>query len=167
MPNVRHWQFTDDGQVNQTGQQSPENHGSGWRRKPSLVIGGGSLCPNKAHVWVSLLMVVLTIKCLGTMHVKDGPWPTSGCDILAKLLKSPECHFQSIRWRMWKRLFCRIIVIIPHKYIVWQIVFQMVTTLIHTSQSQMHWDCDRQPLPGSWGLYFLCLNPGWLDFSDQ
>ena len=40
-------------------------------------------------------MVVLTIKCLGTMHVKDGPWPTSGCDILAKLLKSPECHFQS------------------------------------------------------------------------
>lgn len=79
MCQMLHIETWENGQINQKGQQNPESSGSGYRPKSSLVMGGGILSLNKTQIWVSLLMVVLMIKCLGIMCVKGGHWFTNGC----------------------------------------------------------------------------------------
>ena len=71
--------------------------------------------------------------------------------ILAKLVSLPKIHFPSIRWRIWKHVFCRIIVRIHHTY-----VFSKDDHIsIHTPILHAFLKCDWHTPTKSWGLYSL------------
>lgn len=154
VPDVRHWYFRYDGQITRQVNRVLKTR---FQVETEIIsdYGRRNSSSKLTHIWVCLLMVILVIKCLGIICVKGGPWLTSGCIIGAKLCNLTEFHFLSIRWT-WKHLFCRIIVIIHHKYILPQIVFQKMATPMHLSQSYVHFfSGDSHPPTESWGLYFV------------